>query len=89
MRDSDTRVLAAYLGMIEDGTAFDTWGEVPNSTLRRKIISEILGINSMSYNDARILNELKRTIGHIKTDDERALQEALKDFMIDEDEFKV
>jgi hypothetical protein len=89
MKNSDTRVLKAYMKMIYEGTAFENWGQMPDQIFRKKIVEGILKDTGITYSDCEKLNKLKRAVGHIKTDDKRALEKAINDFMISEEEFKV
>ena len=85
MRNSDERVLTAYLKMIWEGTAFDGWREKPDSRLRNDIIQFIVeGKGSINLSQLR---ELKNTIS--RTTNENQLRKAIKDIFLKEEDFKV
>lgn len=88
MRESDAGALRAYLKMIMDGSAFDRWGETPERSLRNRIVEGILRDKGISYSDTEKLRAMKKYVQHIKPE-KVALEKAIDEFMIKENDFKV
>lgn len=88
MKSYDAGALAAYLRMISDGTAFTNWGETPDSRLRNKIVHSILTGKGIDFSSINELQKLKKYVKNIKPE-RKALEKAIEEFMIKEEDFKV
>lgn len=79
------KILAIYLKMIVDGTAFENWEIKPDSKLRNEIVEYILN-GKYSYNLSS-LSYIRKNIINTKNMDE--IKKVIDDIFIKESDFKI